>query len=200
MRAWWRQPHERVRRDLAVFEELVARYQRQMYRVAYRLTGNHDDAQDLIQDALFEAFRNFHRFETGTRFDRWLYRIMTNRHIDRVRRNSRLPVLSLDQSPEGGDGREQSWDVPSDVGDPAQALVEDVLDERIQAALNALPEEYRQTVILADIEEMSYEEVARVLRCPVGTVRSRLHRGRQLLRERLSGLGLGGDEEDPCDA
>jgi RNA polymerase sigma-70 factor (ECF subfamily) len=78
-------------------------------------------------------------------------------------------------------------------------LVEDVLDERIQAALNDLPEEYRQTVILADIEEMSYEEVARVLRCPVGTVRSRLHRGRQMLRERLAGLGLGGDGEATCD-
>jgi len=195
VRSWWRQPQERIRRDLAVFEELVARYQRQMYRVAYRLTGNHDDAQDLIQDALFEAFRNFHRFEKGTRFDRWLYRIMTNRHIDRVRRNARLPLLSLDQPQDAGDGREQSWDVPSEVGDPEQALVEDVLDERIQAALNELPEEYRQTVILADIEDMSYEEGARALRCPVGTVRSRLHRGRQLLRERLAGIGLGGNGE-----
>ena len=199
MRGWWRQPKERIRRDLAVFEELVAKYQRQMYRVAYRLTGNHDDAQDLIQDALFEAFRNFHRFETGTRFDRWLYRIMTNRHIDRVRRSSRLPVLSLDQPADPLTGREPSWEVASEIGDPEQTLVEDVLDERIQAALNELPEEYRQTVILADIEEMSYEEVARVLRCPVGTVRSRLHRGRHLLRERLGGLGLGGDEEGQCD-
>ncbi|NUQ01705.1 MAG: sigma-70 family RNA polymerase sigma factor [Armatimonadetes bacterium] len=166
----------------------MARYQRQMYRVAYRLTGNHDDAQDLIQDALFEAFRNFHRFERGTRFDRWLYRIMTNRHIDRVRRQSRVPWLSLDQGVEAGDGRDPGWDVAADGNDPADLLVDEILDERIQRALTELPEEYRHAVILADIEELSYEEVARVLRCPVGTVRSRLHRGRYLLRMKLDPL------------
>ena len=188
MRAWWRQAKSRAERDLAVFEQLVARYQRHMYRVAYRLTGNHDDAQDLVQDALFEAFRNFHRFERGTRFDRWLYRIMTNRHIDKVRRSSRLPVLSLDQPADTSDGRDQSWDVADEGGDPADLVVEDVLDEHIQQALNEIPFEYRQAVILADIEELSYEECARVLRCPIGTVRSRLHRGRHLLRERLDDL------------
>lgn len=185
MFGWRRSRRDQLERDLVVFEELLERYQRPMYRVAYRLTGNHDDAQDLIQDALFEAFRNFHRFERGTRFDRWLYRIMTNRHIDRVRRQSRLSTLSLDQPQDVGENREQSWDVAADGNDPAELLVEEVLDERIQQALVELPEEYRQAVILADIEELSYEDVARVLRCPVGTVRSRLHRGRHLLREKL---------------
>lgn len=188
MRVWWRKPQEVLEHDLLVFEDLVARYQRQMYRVAYRLTGNHDDAQDLIQDALFEAFRNFDRFEPGTRFDRWLYRIMTNRHIDHVRRQSRLALLSLDQGDDTEDGRDPAWEVADTGSDPADLLVEEVLDEQIQRALLDLPEEYRQAVILADIEEMSYEEVARVARCPVGTVRSRLHRGRHLLRERLQQL------------
>lgn len=187
MRGWWRKPEHQIERDLALFEELVSRYQRQMYRVAYRLTGNHDDAQDLIQDALFEAYRNFDRFAPGTRFDRWLYRIMTNRHIDRVRRGGRLPVLSLDQH-EDGDGRDASWEVIDDEPGPDEQLVEDVIDERLERALHELPAEYRQAVVLADIEELSYEEVARIVRCPVGTVRSRLHRGRALLRERLAPL------------
>ncbi|MCC7495607.1 MAG: sigma-70 family RNA polymerase sigma factor [Fimbriimonadaceae bacterium] len=182
MAGWWRQPQARVEQDLAVFEELVARYERQAYRVAYRLTGNHEDAQDLLQEAVCEAFRSFARFERGTRFDRWLYRIMTNRQIDRVRRESRQPVLSLDQV-DAGDG---TWEVADDHADPGDVLVEDLLDERLQAALNALPREYREAVVLVDMEDLSYEEVARVLRCPIGTVRSRLHRGRMLLREALT--------------
>jgi len=190
VRGWWRQSKRRVERELAAFEELVARYQRQTYRVAYRLTGNHDDAEDLIQEALFEAFRNFHRFERGTRFDRWLYRIMTNRHIDRVRRQSRLATLSLDQVGDAADGPQPSWDVADEGGDPADLVVDQVLDERIQTALNALQEEYRHAVILADIEGLSYVEIAQVLRCPVGTVRSRLHRGRHLLKEAMDQLAV----------
>lgn len=193
VRPWRKSGGDQARRDLGVFEALVERYQRQMYRVAYRLCGNHDDAQDLIQDALFEAYRNFHRFERGTRFDRWLYRIMTNRHIDRVRRQARLSVLSLDQPGNGEDGRDQSWEVADEDHDPADLLVDEILDERIQQALLELPEEYRQAVILADIEEFSYDEIARVLRCPIGTVRSRLHRGRNLLREKLDYLDQTGE-------
>ena len=187
MRSFWRRPKEHIERDLALFEELVERCQRQTYRVAYRLCGNHEDAQDLIQEALFEAYRNFGRFTPGTRFDRWLYRIMTNRHIDRIRRDGRLPTLSLDQGEEGNGG-EAGWQVADAEADPAGQVLDEVLDERLENALGQLPPEYRQVVVLADIEELSYEEVARVVRCPVGTVRSRLHRGRALLRERLKHL------------
>lgn len=192
-----RRRDEILARDLEVFERLMSRYERPMYRVAFRLTGNHDDAQDLIQEAVLEAFRNFDRFEPGTRFDRWLYRIMTNRHIDRVRRQARVNVLSLDQAQDGESGREGGWEVPDEGRDPADLLVEGLLGERIQQALNALPEDYRQTVILADLEELSYQEVARILRCPVGTVRSRLHRGRNLLREQLERPGS--TEVPACD-
>lgn len=195
MRGQRRRQREILARDLEVFEELLRRYERPMYRVAYRLTGNHDDAQDLIQDAVFEAFRNFDRFEPGTRFDRWLYRIMTNRHIDRVRRQSRVNVLSLDQTQDQEEGREQAWEVPDEEADPAVIIADAVLDERIQQALDRLPSEYRQTVVLADLEGLSYQEVARIVRCPVGTVRSRLHRGRHLLREQLDRTGPGEETE-----
>ncbi|HIE50351.1 MAG TPA: sigma-70 family RNA polymerase sigma factor [Armatimonadetes bacterium] len=188
MVTWIKRTSQPSADEVALFEELVRQYEQQMYRVAYRLTGNHEDAQDLIQDALYEAFRNFDRFEPGTRFDRWLYRIMTNRHIDRVRKQSKVTVLSLDQPQESDDGREQSWELPDEEEDPAEKVIREVLDERIQEALDELPEEYRLAVILADLEDLTYEEVSQVLGCPIGTVRSRLHRGRNLLREKLKTL------------
>ena len=187
MRGLWRRPREHIERDLALFEELVANCSRQAYRVAFRITGNHEDAQDLIQEALFEAYRHFDRFTPGTRFDRWLYRIMTNRHIDRIRRDGKLPPLSLDHS-EDGESADSGWELPDREGDPAAHVLDEVLDERLEKALAELPPEYRQVVVLADIEELSYEEVAHTVRCPVGTVRSRLHRGRALLREKLKHL------------
>ncbi|MBI5835535.1 MAG: sigma-70 family RNA polymerase sigma factor [Armatimonadetes bacterium] len=181
---------KRVQQDLSAFEALVEEYQRPMYRVAYRLAGNHDDAMDLIGEALYEAFRNFGRFEPGTRFDRWLYRIMTNRHIDHVRRTARRPVLSLDQVAEESVG---GWELPDPESDPSDLVMDDLLSEHMQTALDELPEEFRMAVILADLEEMTYDEVAQILHCPVGTVRSRLHRGRMLLRQKLTvAAGSGG--------
>jgi len=167
---------------LAAFEELVQRHQTQIYRVAYRFTGNHDDAEDLAQEAIVEAFRAFDRYQPGTYFDRWLYRIMSRTFIDTVRR--RRPVLSLDAPMSvGGDSLTT---VLGDSSQDPQQLTETVdLDGAIQSALDRLPEEFRAAVVLADIEGLSYDEVAVALRCPVGTVRSRLHRARQMLRAAL---------------
>jgi len=168
-----------------LFEELLQQHEKQLYRVAFRLAGNYEDAQDLVQDTLFEAFRHFDRFEPGTRFDRWLYRIMTNRHIDKVRKHSRMKVVSLDQPPEDGEGTPLAWDIPDESEDPERVCLGDELEEPIQKALDELPPEYRSTIMLVDLEGFSYEEASRVLQCPIGTVRSRLNRGRRLLREKL---------------
>jgi RNA polymerase sigma-70 factor (ECF subfamily) len=179
---------------LAAFEELVQRHQTQIYRVAYRLTGNHDDAEDLAQEAIVEAFRAFDRYEPGTYFDRWLYRIMSRTFIDMVRRRNRRPVVSLD-APIGREGESLVMVVGDSSQDP-QHLIEMVdLDGAIQAALDRLPQEFRTAVVLADIEGLAYDEVAAALRCPVGTVRSRLHRARQMLREAL-GPHLGARREN----
>lgn len=169
---------------LAAFEELLQRHLRGIYRVAYRLAGNHDDAEDLAQEALVEAFRAFDRYQPGTHFDRWLYRIMTHTHIDRLRRRGRRPEVSLD-APVGPGGDPLVALVGDDRDDP-QRLVEVMdLDGAIQAALDRLPEEFRTAVVLADIEGLSYDEVAVAVGCPIGTVRSRLHRARQMLRSAL---------------
>jgi RNA polymerase sigma-70 factor (ECF subfamily) len=178
---------------LAAFEELVQRHLMQIYRVAYRFAGNHDDAEDLAQEAIVEAFRAFDRYQPGTYFDRWLYRIMSRTYIDTVRRRNRRPTVSLD-APLGAEGAPLAAVVGDSSWDPQQLTETLDLDGRIQAALDGLPEEFRAAVVLADIEGLSYDEVAAALRCPVGTVRSRLHRARQMLRGAL-GPWLGARRE-----
>ena len=169
---------------LAAFEDLLERHLRRIYRVAYRLTGNPDDAEDLAQDAVVEAFRAFDRYQPGTYFDRWVCRIMTRTHIDNVRRRRRRPEVSLDAPLRPGG--EPRLALLGDVQDDPQHLTEVAdLDGAVQAALDALPPEFRAAVVLADVEGLSYDEVAAAVGCPVGTVRSRLHRARELLRRAL---------------
>ncbi|HEX4835615.1 MAG TPA: sigma-70 family RNA polymerase sigma factor [bacterium] len=177
-------PEHAGARRLAAFEELLQRHLRRIYRVAYRLTGNPDDAEDLSQEAIVEAFRAFDRYQPGTYFDRWVCRIMTRTHIDRVRRRRLHPEVSLDAPlTPGGDPRVMFL---GDVRDDPQHLTEVTdLDGPVQTALDALPAEFRTTVVLADVEGLSYDEVAAAVGCPVGTVRSRLHRARGMLRNAL---------------
>ena len=182
-------PHvdERTAHRLAAFEELVQRHRTQIYRVAYRLAGNPDDAEDLAQEAVVEAFRAFDRYRPGTYFDRWLYRIMSRTYIDTVRRRRRRPTVSLD-APSAAEGGARILSLGDSSQDPQELTEKASLDGAIQAALDRLPQEFRAAVVLADIEGLSYDEVADALGCPVGTVRSRLHRARQMLRGALGPL------------
>jgi RNA polymerase sigma-70 factor, ECF subfamily len=182
-----------TREDLELFEALTRRHEAQIYRVAYRLTGSHDEAQDLIQDALLEALRDFARFERGTHFDRWLFRIMSNTQIDKVRRRPKVAIISIDDAWNGEwGGPSERWygerrlrDVPDDSAGPEEQLLRHELEAPLQRALAALPPEFRSAVILADLEGMTYEEISHALGCPIGTVRSRLNRGRNLMRKLL---------------
>jgi len=169
------------------FETLLRQHQDRLYAMAYRLSGNPDDAQDLLQQSLIEAYTAFDRFEAGTRFDRWVYRIMYHSFLDLVRRRPRFQLLSLDTPWDDEDGSRAAHDVPDSRGGPETLLLDHLLSEPLQRALDALPPEFRAVVVLADMQGLSYEEVARALGCPVGTVRSRLHRARALLRRALGG-------------
>jgi RNA polymerase sigma-70 factor (ECF subfamily) len=169
------------------FEALLTKHQDRLYAMAYRLAGNHDDAQDLVQQALMEAYTAFDRFETGTRFDRWVYRIMYHSFLDIVRRRPRFTMLSLDTPWEDEESDGGARDVADSRVGPEAELLDGLLSEPLQRALDSLPPEFRAVVVLADMQELSYEEVARVLRCPIGTVRSRLHRARAMLRKSLGG-------------
>jgi RNA polymerase sigma-70 factor (ECF subfamily) len=169
------------------FEALRREHQSQLYAMAFRLTGNADDAQDLLQQSLIEAYTAFDRFAPGTRFDRWVYRIMYHSFLDHVRRRPKFSLLSLDASWDEGEGERGARDVADDRLGPQDELLNGILSEPLQRALDALPAEFRAVVELADVQELSYEGVARTLDCPIGTVRSRLHRARSMMRKALGG-------------
>lgn len=167
--------------ELGDFRALVDAYQSAIYRVAYRLTGGREDAEDLVQETLVEAYMAFPRFKPGTRFDQWVYRIMTRNYIDLYRRRRKTETVSLEEMTEIG----EPFEVPDSASDPQQVLDRGTWSEPVQVALIRLTPEYRATVVLCDVQGLSYEEASVALRCPVGTVRSRLHRARAQLRESL---------------
>ena len=131
--------------------------------------------------------RAFDRYDPGRPFDRWLFRIVANLFVDRLRARPKQAPLSLDTPYEGNDGDSLYSEIPDEEADPSRILMRGVMDERIQTALNNLPAVFRQTVLLTDIEGMSYDEAAEVLGCAVGTIRSRLHRARVIMRSVLTG-------------
>lgn len=159
------------------WEELVRDHSARVYRLAYRLTGNPHDAEDLTQDVFVRVFRSLHRFQPGT-FEGWLHRITTNLFLDGARRRQKIRFDGLG---EGSDER-----LPSAWPNPSEQLADADLDHDVAAALSALPPEFRAAVVLCDIEGLSYEEISEVLDIKIGTVRSRIHRGRAQLRSALA--------------
>jgi RNA polymerase sigma-70 factor (ECF subfamily) len=145
--------------------------------VAFRLAGNNDDAQDLVQEALLRVRKGLERYEPGS-LEGWLARIVTNIFLDDVRRKQRRPTDALPDDPDRV--------VPPS---PAADVSSRQLSETVQAALASLPPEFRVPVVLCDVADQSYEQIAIVLDIPLGTVRSRIHRGRRLLRAALTGEG-----------
>jgi len=174
----------------AEFDRLVERYHKQAYNIAYRMTGNHADAEDLAQEAFVRAFRFFGNYRRDWPFDNWLYKIMSNLFVDDLRRRPKAHVQSLDQPLDFGSGSGDVYLEIPDVGaNPERMVMSHELDEHIQRALTSLPNDFRMTVILADIEGLSYEEISTAMNCSLGTVRSRLHRGRKLLRTKIAAAG-----------
>ena len=177
-----------LKNDRREFDALVNRCHRQAYNVAFRLTGNHADADDLTQETFLRAYRFFDRYNRSMPFENWLYRIMSRVFIDELRKKPKHRTQSIDQpiNSNASGEREMLLEIPDYDSNPENALLTDQLDEVLQNALNSLPDEFRIAVILADIEGLSYEEIAETMGCSLGTVRSRLHRGRKLLRSRLA--------------
>ena len=173
--------------DRREFDTLVQRYHKQAYNIAYRMAGNHADAEDLTQEAFIRAFRFFGQYRRELPFDSWLYKIMSNVFIDRLRRKPKVRIRSIDQPVVTEDGEAQ-FDIADHSAGPEEILLSNEMDGRIQQALSTLPEAFRLTVIYADIEGLSYEEIAEATRTNIGTVRSRLHRGRRMLRNKLKGF------------
>ena len=159
------------------WEEVVRDHSARVYRLAYRLTGNASDAEDLTQDVFVRVFRSLHRFQPGT-FEGWLHRITTNLFLDGARRRQKI---RFDRMAEGSEER-----LPSSWPTPSEQLADADLDHDVAAALAALSPEFRAALVLCDIEGLSYEEISDVLDIKIGTVRSRIHRGRSQLRAALA--------------
>jgi RNA polymerase sigma-70 factor (ECF subfamily) len=178
-----------VTRPKQEFDRLVQRYHKQAYNAAYRLTGNHADAEDLTQEAFVRAFRFFDTYRRDLPFENWLFRIISNLFVDSLRRKPKARVQSLD-APVGDAENNAYLELPDTRSCPETVVLHEELDDRIHQALATLPVEFRRAVMLADIEGMSYEEISAELNCNIGTVRSRLHRGRKMLRSKLEGFGV----------
>ena len=169
------------------FESLFTSCASSAYGIAMRLTRNQADAEDLVQDAALLAHRGFASFTPGSNFRAWFLKILINCYYSRWRREKSRPVTSdLDDTPDLYlYARSGQAGFPTQGPDPAAQLLEKLGTERIVGAINRLPEEYRIVSILYFMDDLSYEEIAGTLHCPVGTVRSRLHRGRKMLQKAL---------------
>ena len=179
--------------ELPSWEDIVRMHSARVYRLAYRLTGNSYDAEDLTQEVFFRVFRSLSSYTPGT-FEGWLHRITTNLFLDGVRRRQRIRFEGL--------GTEVEQKLPGSEQTPQQVFDDRHFDGDVQAALKSLPPDYRAAVVLCDIEGFSYEEIAATLGVKIGTVRSRIHRGRAQLRAALAhrepshgkaGHGTGGE-------
>jgi RNA polymerase sigma-70 factor (ECF subfamily) len=167
------------------FQEVALPHAESLYNFAFRMTRNRRDAEDLVQDTLMRAFRFFHRFESGTNIRAWLFRILKNTYINTYRKVQRTPD-QVDWAQV-----EDFYDsiTPDDLRkrhkNPEELLLEKSVDGRVEEAVAALPTEYRAVVLLNFMEDMSYKEIAEILEIPMGTVMSRLHRGRKILQHKL---------------
>ena len=177
--------NDKARHDPSEFEALAMPFVDSLYNTAYRMTRNAEDAEDLVQETYFKAYRYFDKFEAGTNLKAWLFRIMKNTFINNYRKKQRTPPQSDFADIEELYESVVRDDAKRKIRNPEEELLANVLDEDVKRALDVLPADYRMAVILADLEGFSYKEIAEILEVPVGTVMSRLYRGRKLLESAM---------------
>ncbi|MGQ0505677.1 MAG: sigma-70 family RNA polymerase sigma factor [Myxococcaceae bacterium] len=173
------------------FEALALAHLDPLYSAALRLTKNERDAEDLVQDTCMRAYRFFDKFERGTNIKAWLFKILTNTFINRYRRKVKERTVVEGAERETVHERFVSRDATDFAANPEQYFFDRLLSDDVLRSIDALPIDFRLVVILADLQEFSYKEIADILECPVGTVMSRLFRGRKLLQKTLREYAAG---------
>ncbi len=163
--------------EVPTWEQIVDRHSDRVYRLALRLTGNRHDAEDLTQEVFVRVFRSLDTYQPGT-FEGWIHRITTNLFLDHARRKQRIRFDAL------SDDRAER--LHSELPAPETAYADQTFDDDVERALATLPPEFRAAVVLCDVEGLSYDEIAQILDAKLGTVRSRIHRGRAMLRTALA--------------
>jgi len=176
--------------DETAFESLVSRYETRLYNFALRMLGNETEAEDALQETFLKVFRYSNRFNPRYRASTWIYAIMRNGCLDRLKKKSRTVEVSLQQpSVAGGDdGLTLEDNLAADCPGPDQQVAQDELAQRVRSAVNRLPEGQRTVVILKEYQQLTCEEISEVVGCPIGTVKSRLHYAMETLRTQLGSL------------
>ena len=169
-----------IRGDAYAFEQLMRRHESRMYSVAIRMCGNREDAQDCVQEAMIRIYRSISGFKGQSAFSTWVYRVTMNTCLDELRRAKRKKASSLDEKLETG------WSPADDMDTPEHYALRSEKRRQIEKAIQSLPEDMRSAVVLRDVQGCAYDEIAVILNTNVGTVKSRISRGRSKLREILS--------------
>jgi RNA polymerase sigma-70 factor, ECF subfamily len=169
--------------DQDAFGEIVELYKDKVFQISYRMLGNRHEAEDIAQEAFIRAFININSFNIDLKFSTWLFRIATNLCIDRIRKKK--PDYYLDAEVAGTDGLTMYSQIPSKTDMPEKEVESLELEETIQREILKLPEKYRSVIVLKYIEDLSLIEISEILNLPIGTVKTRIHRGREALRKQL---------------
>lgn len=170
--------------DRTAFEQLVELYKEKIYYLAFRMLGNRQEAEDIIQETFIRVYKNLHKYDQTQKFSTWIYRIATNLCIDRLRK--RKASYSLDAEMSDGDGLDGYDRIESQEITPEKQLLITETQTQIRDAIDKLPEKYKSVVVLRYLHDMSLQEISDILHMPITTIKTRIHRGREFLRRKLN--------------